>query len=68
MRARLNLNNEISTNNKLRPNTSLATRRKNDFESTKIRANEIFESMRGTKKLLSGVTRIPTTNYFDDFK
>jgi hypothetical protein len=68
MRARLNLDKEIITNGKLRPNTSLVTRRHNDFESTKIRANEIKESMRGTKKLLSGGTRIPTTNYFDDFK
>jgi len=68
MRARLNLDKENSTKNKMRPNTSLATRRRNEFESTKNSANEIKESMRGTKKLLSGVCNYPTTNYLDDFK
>jgi len=54
MRARLNLDKENSTKNKMRPNTSLATRRRNEFESTKNSANEIKESMRGTKSCCPG--------------
>ena len=68
MRARLNMDKEISTTKKMRPNTSLATRTRNDFEATRNRMYEIQESMRGNKKLLSGVCNYPTTNYLDDFR
>lgn len=67
MRARLNMDKEISNKTKMRPNTSLATRR-NNFESNKNTMKEIQKSMRGTKNLLSGVCNYPTTNYLDDFK
>lgn len=63
------MDKEISTKNKMRPNTSLATRTRNEFESTRNRMKDIQQIMKGTKKLLSGVCgNYPTTNYLDEFK